>query len=130
MRVFAFVFVLACSSSSGGPRQRMREFGGCDVPASVVQIEDQLQGAEAWTYWGMVVMEKDGLPEFLDGCGVRLEDFRLGAQHESLAPDPRPRWWQLPSPEYVGWARSPQRDLLLLERDTDVAVFVVARDAD
>jgi len=124
----------ACaSSSSGGPRERVLRYGGCTVPSGAIQVHDQLDGdAESWRYFAKIVMSPSRFEDFLGSCGLEITDLRLGHEHAHLGPrnaaGERRLWWRLPEPAAVAGVSARYRELMVVERDTDVAAFIVATD--
>lgn len=124
--------LLACAGApAGGPRERVREFGGCAVPPGTIQLHDQLDGsAESWQYFAKIVMPPSRFEEFLGTCGLGIGDLRLGHEHAHLGPRDASgeirSWWVLPEPGAVAGMSGRYRELLIVERDTDVAAFIVA----
>ena len=128
----ALVVLFACAGTpSGGPRERVRDFGRCAVPPGTIQLHDQLDGdAESWQYFAKIVMPPSRFEGFLRTCGLEIEDLHLGHEHAHLGPrDARGElraWWVLPEPNAVAGVSERYRQVLIVERDTDVAAFIVA----
>ena len=116
-------FGCRCGASSDGPDGRLRSITGCKVPGGAVDIGDEIGGtAEQLIYWAKVVIAKDDLPEFLASCGTDLDDAKAGFALD-LA-ESAPSQWRLPDPSLVASFEAPNATVLVLERDTDFAVYV------
>ena len=122
----ALVLFFACEKSPGGPRDHIRDLTECTVPPGAVQVQDQLEGSESWSFHATIVMDSDQLPRFMESCGSRVEELRRPYAHEALTPEPRPRWWQLPGADAVAGVQHGARHILIVERDTDIAAFLVS----
>ena len=126
------VALVACGREGAGPRDRVRQFGECRVPAGAVQVEDLLQGdGVRWTFHAVVVMSPSRLPEFVEGCGFAMSDLRRGYEHEEFRPttledSSEVAWWRLPEPNATAGTHRGKRHLFVVERDTDVAAFIYA----
>ncbi|MFK8000017.1 MAG: hypothetical protein AB8H86_10485 [Polyangiales bacterium] len=124
--------LIGCAGTpSGGPRERVRDFGGCAVPPGTIQLHDQLDGsAEGWQYFAKIVMPPSRFEGFLSTCGLEIDDLRLGHEHAHLGPRDANgtlrSWWRLPEANAVAGMSGRYRELLIVERDTDVAAFIVA----
>lgn len=131
-RTFALFGLIACAGTpSGGPRERVHDFGGCTVPPGTIQLHDQLDGsAESWQYFAKIVMPPSRFEGFLATCGLEIEDLRLGHEHAHLGPRDASgelrTWWRLPEANAVAGMSGRYREVLIVERDTDVAAFIVA----
>jgi hypothetical protein len=132
LRTLALLGLLACAGTpSGGPRERVRDFGGCAVPPGTIQLHDQLDGsAESWQYFAKIVMPPLRFEGFLRSCGLEIEDLHLGHEHAHLGPRDSSgalrSWWVLPEANAVARMSGRHRELMIVERDTDVAAFIVA----
>lgn len=137
----------ACTEEpTTGPIGRVAEFGDCQVPAAAIRVEDRfsMEGDDL-VFHARIVLPPSRLPRMLSSCDVTLEDFRRGfdasaiapptgppAAHEDFpVPDPRiPQaqnpvdWWVFPRDEHVAHTFAGGRHLLIVQRDTDVAVFI------
>lgn len=141
-----FVFASCAEPQTTGPFGRVAQFADCQVPAGAIGVEDRLvtEGDDV-VFHARVVLRPSRLPRMLRSCGVTLDDFRRGfdpsviappvdppAEHSDFpVPDPRvPQegqpvdWWAFPSDEHVAHAFVDGRHLLIVQRDTDVAVFL------
>lgn len=116
---------------SGGPRERVRAFGDCTVPPGTIQIHDQLDGdRHDWQYFAKIVMPPSRFEGFLESCGLVVGDLRLGHDHAHVFPRDaegvKRRWWVLPDANAVAGMSGRYRQVMVVERDTDVAAFIVA----
>ncbi|MEM6958633.1 MAG: hypothetical protein AAF645_23320 [Myxococcota bacterium] len=124
--------MLACGNDGGayGPRERIARFARCRVPVGAVSAEDALEPHERGYRWNArVVVRERQLDTFLESCGVRDAELTPGyeASESPLAPNPVPPFWVLPSKRFVlGVERRPDELFLLVERDTDYAIFLGA----
>ncbi len=118
----------------GGPHHRVRAYGECSPPPNLVAVHDQLSGdGNGWRYHASVVMPFSALDAFVASCGFTQADFQQASRLADFASlEPRdengavPRFWQLPDPDAFSIAHEESRYLLIVERDTDIAAFVVA----
>lgn len=130
----ALVAALAggCGGSAEGPRQRVREFTRCVVPSTAVRFHESVDGSETTVARVKVVMGEALLVDFLASCGYSelnpaFDGARFGRVEELDWWDPRPEM-QLArgaslSPAGTSWSSQ----VLVVPRDTDLAVYVQAQ---
>lgn len=119
----ALLWLLGCSSSSGGPRERVHRFTGCSVPASVVRVEEQVGGDEArWSIHAKIIVPKSALPALVASCGFALDEL----SEERLEVDAAGVSFWDPTGDVASARHADGKVLLVSERDTDVAVYVFA----
>ena len=122
--LLASLFTLACSGSSGGPRERVHRFTGCSVPATVVRVEEQVGGDEArWSIHAKIIVPKSALPALVQSCGFRLDELseeRVEGDAAGVG------FWDPPASDVASARHTDGKTLMVSERDTDVAVYVFA----
>lgn len=121
-----------CSGQAEGPRQRVREFTRCVVPSTAVRFHESVDGSETTVARVKVVMAEPLLADFLESCGYGELDAgfngaRFGRVESLEWWDPRP---EMPlargatlAPDATSW----RSQVLVVPRDTDLAVYVQAQ---
>jgi len=123
--------LLGCAEEPSGPLARVARWTGCAVPAGAVRVYDHLAGdARTFVMHAKVVLPKSRIGDFLSSCGFSVEELRRGYDPRAMAPREPLRWWNPPEPEWAAGAvrvdGDRRREILVVERDTDFAVFLRA----
>ncbi len=116
--------IAACGEKAGGPRSRIAQYTGCLVPGSAVQVDEEIRGVDTAETYARIVFETGDLPEFLVSCGISQGQLTRGFDASKHAPEPHLDWWRLPPPRWVDGYEDEHGAIIVLFRDTDVAVFL------
>ena len=134
MRVLALVALLGCGSSdASGPIARIHQFTGCEVPPGAVRVHENVGGDETRAVIHVkVVIPKPTLDAFVRSCGFERDALRTGYDHHPMRPAEPLVWWNPPDRQLcVGASQSEganTREIVVVERDTDFAVYLRATD--
>jgi len=125
------LLVCTCDEPVDTPAARIQLFTRCVVPSGAIQAEDRIEGAKHAEAWARVLLRRDKVDVFVASCGYSQaldEDFRSDA----FAARSDPWWWDSRPGEVLSRGATFRdgdftSELLVIPRDTDVAVYLHTR---
>ncbi len=125
------LFVSACDEEATGPLARIERTTGCVVPPGAVRVHDHLDGdAQTFVMHAKVVLPRSRIEDFVRSCGFGMQELQVGYDHRSMRPSEPLDWWNPPDRRLTRGAAhthgSVLREVLVVPRDTDFAVFLKA----
>jgi len=119
-----------CAEDVDTPAARIQLFTRCHVPSGSIQAQDRIEGSEHAETWARVLLPRDKVDAYVQSCGYP------GPLDESFHSDafratPQPWWWDAQSDVLSKGGTFTDgtffSELLVVLRDTDVAVYVHTR---